>query len=386
MNKIKKALIQLTILSCTNFLGISYALNASEVYEKVNGSTFMIYSYDIKEKKLNNVSQGSAVAVTSNILITNCHVLSEHENLAIKMANKYKHATLIGGDKEIDLCLIFVPAVSLNPVVINAADKLKIGEQIFTVGSPEGQENTLSQGIISGIKNIDGHLLINIDANIDHGSSGGGLFDDQGNLIGITSLKINNLAYAIPTNWILEIIPSLNQTTEKTQSVEIQQKAQEEPLIPLKISDFGLDDVGLFKYGKTCFIHFNGRDIYQHVVSQALWFPVSPNLVFLAKGSQPLTKLLNQIIQLDQTNFWIKQTTSSYFIFNQTKIPLFLAKTQTQPEFLLMSDLQNNPAFIFKEGNYFTAYLVSASKPTKIVNYGLMGFTDAYVGYLNLCK
>jgi S1-C subfamily serine protease len=80
-------------------------------------------------------------------------------------------------------------------------DQLIVGEVVYTVGSPQGLENTLAEGIISGKRELGGQEIIQTTAPISRGSSGGGLFDSSGNLIGITTFKIvdaEGLGFAIP--------------------------------------------------------------------------------------------------------------------------------------------------------------------------------------------
>jgi len=81
--------------------------------------------------------------------------------------------------------------VTLRPVPgFRRYGSLTIGESVYSVGSPKGLENTLGQGIISGKRELSGLKLIQTTAQILKGSSGGGLFDRFGNLIGITTFKL----------------------------------------------------------------------------------------------------------------------------------------------------------------------------------------------------
>jgi len=75
---------------------------------------------------------------------------------------------------------------------IRSFDSLQIGEPVITIGSPGGFSNTLSNGIISQLRLLDGQKLVQTTAAISGGSSGGGLFDAKGNLIGITTFKIRD--------------------------------------------------------------------------------------------------------------------------------------------------------------------------------------------------
>ena len=113
-------------------------------------------------------------------------------------------------DKKRDVCIIRVSGGELLPVTnTRRFDDLKIGELVYAIGSPAGLENSISQGIISGKRNVKGQQWIQTTAAISPGSSGGGLFDKDGNLIGITTFKFSGesdeaLNFAAPAKWFYE--------------------------------------------------------------------------------------------------------------------------------------------------------------------------------------
>jgi hypothetical protein len=85
---------------------------------------------------------------------------------------------------------------------------LQIGEPVYAIGAPRGLELTLSNGIVSSLRPNDGSHLIQTTAAISPGSSGGGLFDARGNLVGITTLYLTDsqsLNFAVPADWIWEL-------------------------------------------------------------------------------------------------------------------------------------------------------------------------------------
>ncbi|MGA7389267.1 MAG: trypsin-like peptidase domain-containing protein [Pseudolabrys sp.] len=71
-------------------------------------------------------------------------------------------------------------------------EELRVGQSVYTIGSPSSLESTLGQGIVSGLRIVEGRHLVQTTAQISAGSSGGGLFDDAGNLVGITSFMLKN--------------------------------------------------------------------------------------------------------------------------------------------------------------------------------------------------
>ena len=147
-------------------------------------------------------SQGSAVAVSSKEAITNCHVVARAKTITLANATKRLRAEVIAADRKTDRCYLRVLDGELVPVPgFRDYASLSVGETVFTIGSPEGLINTLGDGLLSGLRRSgDGIEYIQITAPVSPGSSGGGAFDDRGNLIGITTFTVRdaqNLNFAI---------------------------------------------------------------------------------------------------------------------------------------------------------------------------------------------
>ena len=142
-------------------------------------------------EQLSELSQGSAVAISLNSLLTNCHVIKNRPLIAVLQGEKILEAQIVAADALKDRCILTVPESNLSPVqgVRKFAD-LKVGERVYSVGAPSGLELTLGEGIISGLRSSKKARLIQTTAPISPGSSGGGLFDSSGNLIGITTFLL----------------------------------------------------------------------------------------------------------------------------------------------------------------------------------------------------
>lgn len=164
-----------------------YASAAPSVYVVLAGKS----PEDFNAKK--DISQGSAVAVSSDTLLTNCHVVDEKPFVLIIQERQVQPARILGGDKEEDRCILqSMEHVTPIPGIRTFSD-LKVGERIYTIGTPSGLERTLSEGLISGLRDMEPHgHVVQISAPISPGSSGGGLFDNRGNLIGITTFGVQN--------------------------------------------------------------------------------------------------------------------------------------------------------------------------------------------------
>jgi S1-C subfamily serine protease len=111
-------------------------------------------------------------------------------------------------DPNTDRCILNAPEAHLKPIAAaRPHDSLEVGEPVYTLGAPVGLELTISDGILSGRREESGQRFVQSTAPISPGSSGGGLFDSKGNLIGITTLAIvgrerlnQALNFAIPAD------------------------------------------------------------------------------------------------------------------------------------------------------------------------------------------
>jgi hypothetical protein len=165
-------------------------LAPSEVFKKVGDSVFVVLaSQSMAEARARNINQGSAIAVSEHLLLTNCHVVKDRPEIKVYQGDKHANATLVGADVTTDRCVIKVDDLTLTPITgIRAIDTLAVGERVFAIGTPISFERTLSEGLISGLRKKSSLNLVQTSAAVSPGSSGGGLFDERGNLIGITTL------------------------------------------------------------------------------------------------------------------------------------------------------------------------------------------------------
>jgi S1-C subfamily serine protease len=178
-----------------------YAQLADAVWSTLAGADRDAFS------ELADLAQGSAVAVAPDRLLTNCHLLTGREVVLIVQGDAVDVARLIAADPASDRCVLAPEARTLRPVdALRSYADLRVGERVFTIGSPSGLERTLGEGLISGLRRQGGVPYVQTTAPISQGSSGGGLFDVHGNLIGITSFLLQsgqqlNFALAAESFW-----------------------------------------------------------------------------------------------------------------------------------------------------------------------------------------
>jgi hypothetical protein len=135
--------------------------------------------------------QGSAVAVTKSTLVTNCHVIEGALKIVVTQDKKERVAKVSASDPVKDRCVLEVAETDLVPVAgVRPYVDLKVGEPLYTLGAPSGLELSLANGILSALREDQGVRYVQTTAPISPGSSGGGLFDARGNLVGITTLVL----------------------------------------------------------------------------------------------------------------------------------------------------------------------------------------------------
>ena len=185
----------------------AFALTPSQVFEKVKDSILVVKAQDTQGK---HKAQGSGVMLPNGKVVTNCHVLKNRARFQVGRSEQFVSVTLYAEDLDKDLCLLEVKGLSAKPVQLGKAAALKVGEAVYAVGSPKGLELSLSDGIVSQLRG-DVPPIIQTTAAISPGSSGGGLFDAEGRLVGITTLYLDggqSLNFAMPVEWLASIQPS----------------------------------------------------------------------------------------------------------------------------------------------------------------------------------
>ena len=158
--------------------------------------------------------QGSGIVVAPQIVTTNCHVISSAGVIGVYYRGQIYPAGLIQQDLSRDLCNLNARDLKAPPIKIRGSVKhLKVGQVVYAIGNPLGLELTLTEGLVSALRQVEGGILIQISTNIAPGSSGGGLFNSNGALIGITTAGFPNYQgfnFALPADWIPTSPPNVS--------------------------------------------------------------------------------------------------------------------------------------------------------------------------------
>lgn len=173
-----------------------------------------------------STSAGSGVIISDDgYIVTNHHVIKDADKVTVKLnSGETFEAKLIGGDSRSDLALIKIDVNNLHYSNFVNSDELQMGDPVIAIGNPLGEGITASTGIISSLEKElyinDVYMdLIQTDASINEGNSGGGLFDMQGNIVGIVNAKstsgynasVEGMGYAIPANRVIKIISDIKE-------------------------------------------------------------------------------------------------------------------------------------------------------------------------------
>ena len=175
-------------------------LSAQQVYQAAALSVVVILGFD---RVRQGITQGSGVVIGRDTVATNCHVLKGGDAALILFQGGRYPASLREADKSIDYCVLRSPGLPAIPATLGSIDKVAPGQRVYTIGSPRGLELTIAEGLVSGVRQQTGMPLpmIQTSAPISPGSSGGGLFDEFGRVIGITTFLLRdsqNINFALP--------------------------------------------------------------------------------------------------------------------------------------------------------------------------------------------
>jgi len=204
------------------------------VYERANRSAVNIMTESVQVDRwllLERVSEGEGsgtVIDQEGHILTNLHVVGDAREIQVTLYNgRTYNARIVGQDPDSDVAVLKIdaPAEVLHPVAFGSSTALKVGQRVYAIGNPFGLERTLSTGIISSLnrslprRGRGGTIksIIQIDAAINPGSSGGPLLDSRGRMIGMNTAIASKtgesagVGFAIPINTIARVVPQLIQ-------------------------------------------------------------------------------------------------------------------------------------------------------------------------------
>lgn len=201
---------------------------------------------------------GSGVILTQDgYIVTNHHVIEDANSITVRTRSGDEYnASLVGSDEQSDLAVLKIDATGLTPAVLGDSTTLEVGDLAIAIGNPLGElGGSVTSGIISALDRemtIDGQTmtLLQTDASVNPGNSGGGLFNANGDLIGIVNAKssgenVEGIGFAIPistaTDIIDELIANGEVTSRPTLGVSLYNVEDE-----MTASQLGVDSTGVY--------------------------------------------------------------------------------------------------------------------------------------------
>lgn len=191
----------------------THALSTSQIVALVENSVVEIETTS---------GAGSGVVLTEDgYIVTNAHVVESATSIKIKLHNESEYtAQLFGKDESADIAVLKINASNLTPVTFRNSDEIKVGERVIVIGNPLGSlGGSVTDGVISAVDrvlSINGNemSLIQTNAEINAGNSGGGMFGEDGQFVGLIVAKskgddLEGLGFAIPSNTVKNVINKL---------------------------------------------------------------------------------------------------------------------------------------------------------------------------------
>ena len=210
----------------------SGGMTTSQVSEMVSPSVVVITTEQVVYSQWSWYGQnqvesgaGSGVIISSDGYILTCaHVVSGASQITVTIGDTDYTATVVGEDDTSDVAVLKIDATGLTPATVGDSDSLSVGDSVLAVGNPLGElGGTVTSGIVSalnrsvtiqGTSSTNTMSLIQMDASVSPGNSGGGLFNMNGELIGIVNAKSSSsdaegLGFAIPINDAIKVAQEL---------------------------------------------------------------------------------------------------------------------------------------------------------------------------------
>jgi putative serine protease PepD len=205
------------------------ALSAREIYRRAAGSVAYITA-----RSAGSTGTGTGFVISADgLIVTNQHVIDGATDITVKLGSgKEQSAKLVGQDRSTDLALLRIDAGGhkLTPLKLADSSKVQIGDATFAIGNPFGLDRTLTTGVVSATRRHidapDGFAIDNVlqtDAALNPGNSGGPLLNDRGEVIGVNSQIESGggggssqggntgIGFAVPSNTVRQIIGTLSE-------------------------------------------------------------------------------------------------------------------------------------------------------------------------------
>jgi S1-C subfamily serine protease len=202
------------------------SVDLADLYDQVRPS---IVHIDVQNTRTGTGALGSGIVLDQQgHILTNYHVVNGFDQISVTLADETSgSATIVGSDPGNDLAVLKtgIPGDKLSPARMGDSTKVRVGNPVFAIGNPFGIDGTLTEGVVSAVGRTlssGGNArplrqVIQTDAAINEGNSGGGLFNLQGEVIGVTQSLENpsgaavyaGISYAVPMATVQRFLPDM---------------------------------------------------------------------------------------------------------------------------------------------------------------------------------
>ncbi len=216
------------LLGCSLLITINSSAPSQEnVADVVKRSTDAVVLIVISDSSGTETALGSGFIVSADgEIVTNYHVIKDAHSAIVKLSNGafFPVTGVLASNADKDLAIVKVNGKNLPFLSLGELEKVQVGEHVVAIGSPLGLEGTVSDGVVSAIRDISGKKLIQTTAPASHGNSGGPLLDMSNNVVGVITFGVNpelgqNLNFAVPSNEVAAMLISARQPTKPLDSV-----------------------------------------------------------------------------------------------------------------------------------------------------------------------
>lgn len=329
MKHIKKPFfLIISILIISSFICAEQNILAvSQIVEKYGKAIVLIATVKGEE---GTIGLGSGFIVNpSGVIITNYHVIKGAYPVVVKLVNGdiYDDISIINTDERRDIAIIKVKAWSLPIVNLGNSDSVKVGEQVVVIGNPRGLENSVTDGLISAIRDSgQGYKMHQISAPISPGSSGSPVFTMRGEVVGIATSSLvegQNLNFSLPINYARGLIDG-----EVKMSLEefFKNSAVKTPYPKKEINNIGLSEIDIkvreikeliIQIQNERPIGFRNFTICSAIHGFGAYVPL-PNSIIKAKGTL--------LVYYEPTNIFTKQLDGKFEIWYTQDMTLLSEK------------------------------------------------------------
>jgi tetratricopeptide (TPR) repeat protein len=188
------------------------AATSTEIYARASQAVLVLEGRDAKGKPQ---VQATATALGDGQAVTHCDLLNSAEKWVVIQGQRDFVAYPREHDEARNLCRLDVPGLQVAKPEIVPLEQVRVGQRVYAIGNALGLGLSLSEGLVSGIRDMDGESWIQTTAALAPGSEGGALFDDQGRLLGLTDYRKRdgqNVNFAAPAAWLTEIVNRAGQS------------------------------------------------------------------------------------------------------------------------------------------------------------------------------